>query len=90
MKEAHVIFRGRVQGVFFRATTQQIATDLGLNGSVQNLSDGTVEMYVEGSEKDILELVQRLELEFSLDPKVSTDVSLKESSGRFSLFQILY
>lgn len=40
------VFRvhGHVQGVFFRASTQTAARDLGLGGYARNLSDGTVEV----------------------------------------------
>jgi acylphosphatase len=34
--------RGRVQGVFFRASTAQVATELALRGRAQNLADGSV------------------------------------------------
>lgn len=39
---------GRVQGVFFRAATQQTAQALGLAGWVKNLPDGRVEAVFEG------------------------------------------
>jgi acylphosphatase len=35
---------GRVQGVFFRASTQREAQKLGLTGHAHNLPDGTVEV----------------------------------------------
>ena len=35
---------GRVQGVFFRASTQREALNLGLTGYARNLSDGSVEV----------------------------------------------
>lgn len=39
----HVRVVGRVQGVFFRASTQREASALGLAGWVRNLPDGSVE-----------------------------------------------
>lgn len=39
---------GRVQGVFFRASTQERATDLGLTGWVRNMIGGRVEVFVQG------------------------------------------
>ena len=35
---------GRVQGVWFRASTQQKAVELNLTGSAHNLADGSVEV----------------------------------------------
>jgi len=39
---------GKVQGVFFRASTQQIATELGLVGYAKNMPDGSVEVFACG------------------------------------------
>ena len=44
----HVIVSGRVQNVWFRASTQQRARALGIGGWVQNLPDGRVEAVFEG------------------------------------------
>ena len=49
----HIIVHGLVQGVFFRASAQARATELGLAGWVRNLSNGTVEIHAEG-DKDAL------------------------------------
>ena len=40
---------GRVQGVFFRASTQTAARDLGLTGYARNMDDGSVEVLACGS-----------------------------------------
>jgi acylphosphatase len=45
---AHVVIEGRVQGVFFRASTRDEATKLGINGWVRNLPNGDVEALFEG------------------------------------------
>jgi acylphosphatase len=54
---AHVIVSGRVQGVFFRQTTQLKAQSLGVKGWIKNLFDGRVEAIFQGEENAIKELV---------------------------------
>ena len=54
---AHVFVRGRVQGVFFRQTTQWQAENRGVTGWVRNLPDGRVEAVFEGEEDAVKALV---------------------------------
>ena len=53
----NVIISGRVQGVWFRASTKEKADQLGLTGWVRNTSDGNVEAVFEGDEKIIQEML---------------------------------
>jgi acylphosphatase len=48
MSRVQVWVSGRVQGVFYRATAERVASGLGLSGWVRNLSDGRVEAIAEG------------------------------------------
>jgi acylphosphatase len=48
----HVIIKGRIQGVWFRATTQEHALSYGLTGWVKNTWDGNVEAVFEGEEEN--------------------------------------
>jgi len=50
----HLVVNGRVQGVWFRASTREQALQHGLCGWVKNCPDGTVEIHAEG-EKEALE-----------------------------------
>jgi acylphosphatase len=54
MKCAYLKVKGRVQGVGFRWYAMQNANQFGLTGYVKNLSDGSVEIRVEG-EKELIE-----------------------------------
>jgi len=49
----HIIFAGRVQGIGFRFTAHRIARLHQLTGYVRNLSDGSVEMLVQGYTEDV-------------------------------------
>jgi acylphosphatase len=48
MAAARFLIGGKVQGVFFRASTRERALDLGLSGRATNLQDGRVEVVAEG------------------------------------------
>lgn len=51
---------GRVQGVFYRAGTQDRARRLGLTGWVRNLPDGKVELVACGDEARLKQLEEWL------------------------------
>ena len=48
MKAIQISVFGRVQRVFFRASTKSVADQLGIKGFVKNLSDGSVQIHAEG------------------------------------------
>lgn len=48
MAAARFLVSGKVQGVFFRASTRDRALDLKLSGRATNLPDGRVEVIAEG------------------------------------------
>jgi len=50
---AHILVDGQVQGVSYRAFTQEEATSLNLHGWVRNLPSGQVESEVEGRPVDV-------------------------------------
>ncbi len=53
----HVMVKGRVQGVGFRASTQIEAKKLALHGWVRNLPDGKVEFVAEGKRDNLEKLL---------------------------------
>lgn len=72
MKHINIKVIGKVQGVFFRASTKAVADQMGVKGKVKNEKDGsvlieaeadaiTLEMFVEwchkGPEKSVVEQV---------------------------------
>lgn len=52
-----VLVRGRVQGVFFRGSTQEEAQRADVGGWVRNLPDGSVEAVFEGAPDAVAALV---------------------------------
>ena len=55
---AHVYVSGKVQGVYFRATTREEARKQDVDGWVRNLDDGRVEAVFEGPEEDVESLIE--------------------------------
>ena len=51
---------GYVQAVGYRLYTKRYADQLGLTGSVQNLTDGNVRVVASGAEEDLARFIERL------------------------------
>ena len=85
MKQLHAIFSGEVQGVFFRATTQELANHLNLTGYVKNLLNGRVELLAEGEEKNLEKLLNILENRFDIH---DNQIAWQEATQKFQNFII--
>lgn len=60
-----LVYKGHVQGVGFRWTTDRIAASYEVCGYVRNLPDGTVELVVEGKEDIVKNFLNHLENEMT-------------------------
>ena len=63
MSDVHyeeVFFSGRVQGVGFRYTTMQVAKEFEVAGQVRNLTDGRVQLEVEGRADEVEHFIEAL------------------------------
>jgi acylphosphatase len=56
----HVVARGRVQGVGYRAFVEDEALRLGLEGWVRNRRDGTVEAVFSGADETVARAIEAL------------------------------
>jgi acylphosphatase len=88
LKQVQLFVRGRVQGVFFRASTQREAKRLGLTGWVKNRADGSVEVLAEGEEDDLKELIAWANRGPSAARVERVDVRWRGFSGDFFDFRI--
>lgn len=53
-----IIVHGKVQGVFFRASAQKKAEELGISGFAMNQDDGSVFIEAEGKEAQLAEFFE--------------------------------
>lgn len=90
VKEIECLVRGRVIGVMFRDFVRRQARRLGLTGTVQNLSDGSVRVIARGDESSLRQLVSYLE-RGSLWSKVEkVEVNWRQPTGEIDSFRITY
>ncbi len=88
LKRIHLVIRGRVQGVYFRASAAREAKRLGLTGWVKNRPDNAVELVAEGEEdqvKDFLAWAQHGPSTARVD---KIDTRWRSYTGEFASFEI--
>lgn len=57
MPTKHLLIKGKVQGVFYRATAKDVAGKLGITGWIKNTEDGHVEAMVTGPELQLAQFI---------------------------------
>lgn len=87
---AHVLVSGRVQGVFFRQKTQDLALRLAVVGWVRNTHDGKVEAVFEGEKENVEELVEFCRKGPPYAHVLRTEVTWENYVGEFRDFRIRY
>ena len=88
-KQIHAYYTGRVQGIGFRFTTQDIAFDLKVTGWVKNLRNGRVEAVVEAEETTLKDFLAKINQYFS--PYIQdTDIAWEAAADEFKDFEIRF
>ena len=88
-KCVQLVVKGRVTGVFFRASAQREARRLGVTGWVKNRNDGSVEIMAEGDEDAIKEIISWAHHGPSASRVDSVDVRWRSYTGEFADFRIV-
>ncbi|ADI39304.1 putative acylphosphatase-2 [Waddlia chondrophila WSU 86-1044] len=86
----HAIVHGRVQGVFFRDTTKRKASEMGISGTVENLPDGTVEIFAIGKREDLENLIEELSGKKGPGYVKNVDISFREPAHVYDGFRIIF
>ena len=89
-KKVHLKIRGKVQGVWYRASTQKKAEELNIKGWVKNDIDGGVSVVAEGEENFLKELIKWCHQGPPGAIVEEVEEKWDEYSGEFSTFEIRY
>ena len=90
MRRARLLIYGRVQGVYFRQGTRETAERHGVTGWVRNLPDGSVEVLLEGGEKEVEKVVEWCRHGPPAARVDRLEVEWGEPSGEFHDFSLRY
>ena len=85
---ARVVIHGKVQGVFFRAETQNEALCTEIYGWVKNRRDGTVEAVFEGDETSVKAMLAWCWKGSAHSRVEQVDTQWEPYTGEFSRFDI--
>jgi len=85
-----VVFKGKVQGVFFRANTKRFADRYGVVGWVRNMESGDVEALFEGEEGAVNAVIHDCQNSQSYARVEQIERTEKEPLDEFKDFRIRY
>ena len=84
----HLVIKGKVQGVFFRAFIEKTADELKLAGFVRNKEDGTVEVVTEGEKPALEQLITACRKGPRSAGVTDIDVKWEKFKGEFGDFMV--
>ena len=86
MKTVTMKVTGLVQGVGFRWTTQMIAQELGITGTVKNNPDGSVSIVAQGEELPLEHFIKKIKAGH-VD---HVDLNTISNAEKFTRFSVVY
>ena len=84
MKTIRLIIKGKVQGVFYRATAKDIADQFGIKGWIRNLPDNNVEITATATEELLQKFIAWCKQgppRAKVDEVIVEELNLKEFNG---------
>jgi acylphosphatase len=91
MKTVTMRVTGLVQGVGFRWTTQMIAQELGITGTVKNNPDGSVSIVAQGDELPLEHFIKKIKTSPSVAAHVDhVDLKTIPNTEKFTRFSVVY
>ncbi|MDD5454223.1 MAG: acylphosphatase [Candidatus Ratteibacteria bacterium] len=87
---AHLIISGKVQGVFFRYTMQQVASTSNVTGWAKNTTDGNVEAILEGKKENVEKVIEWSRHGPAEALVKNVEVQWEDYTGQFKDFSIKY
>lgn len=90
MNTLHIIIKGNVQGVGFRATVEHYANKMRIKGSVRNLANGSVEIYAQGTEESLEPFVESLKKGTGLAIIEHVAIEEYQVQKQYDSFQIIF
>ena len=91
MKTVTMKVTGPVQGVGFRWTTQMIAQELGITGTVKNNPDGSVSIVAQGEELPLEHFIKKIKASPSVAGHVDhVDLNTISNAEKFTRFSVVY
>jgi acylphosphatase len=87
---AHIFISGRVQGVFFRAYTQEAARARDIRGWVMNTRDRRVEAVLEGEKEQVEDMIKWCHQGSPMSQVSGVEVNWQEYTGEFQDFGVRY
>jgi acylphosphatase len=88
MPTVHLLIKGKVQGVFYRATAKDVAEELQLTGWIKNTKEGNVEALATGSDQQLQQFINWCKQGPSKAMVTDVEITAKDEEP-FNVFKVL-